>query len=237
MERRNKKKRAPRKSETTGTYFQNKSNKPTAIPQNRFFAWIFDLIDIGFCLFLAYQYFRLWFSPTPADISQVYYFATLMAFEFVMAHSGVFMAVMPVKWSLLFFFPFYGLFAWAFTSSVGDLSILWIYLIVVFNRMRFAFFNVDGVEKSRMVMSAVATILIYFFLMLFIAIFSGLIPELGLSKDFLERADYASVKRGSGLFLDEPQVAICFGAIYYILIAWADFKIKRVKGFSDWGED
>lgn len=234
MVKRTAKTRPPRKSETTGTYFQNKPGKPAAVPQNRFFSLLFDLIDIGFYLFLSYQYFRLWLSPTPEDTYLIYYFATLMAFEFIMAHSGVFMAVMPVKWSLLVFFPIYGLFAWAFTTSVGDLSIAWIYLIVVFNRMRFAFFNVDGVEKSRVVMNAVVTALIYFFLIIFICVFSGLVPEFGLSESFLEASGYASVKRGSGLFLDEPQVAICFGAIYYILIAWADFKIKRVKGFSDW---
>lgn len=188
---------------------------------------IFDWIDILLYLFMAFQFIRLWVSPSPDDAELVYYFAILMAFEFILAHSGVFMAIMPPKVSILIFFPIYGLFALCFTSMIGDLSIVWVYLIVVFNRMRFAFMNVDPDEKMRVIGMSALTAIIYFFLIFIIAFCSGFIPELGLTKDYLEQSGYENIKTIGGLFTDEPNVPMCFGAIYYILIALMEFKIKK----------
>ncbi|MCD7899648.1 MAG: hypothetical protein LUH22_07180 [Bacteroides sp.] len=233
--RKEKKKRVPRKRETMGIYRnQIRQNKAAEIQTNTFISLLLDLIDLIFYLFLTYQYLRLWISPGPTDGPLIYYFCILMGFEFIMIHSGVFMAVLKPVISILIFFPVYGLFAWAFTSMIGDLSIVWLYLMVVFNRMRYAFFNVNQIEKTRVIITAAGTAIIYFVLLFVVLIFSGFIPPVGLTPDFLESSGYYEVKRVGGILTDYPETSMCFGALYYILIAMMAFKMKRVKGLSPW---
>ncbi len=45
---------------------------------------------------MAFYYGSLWFSATPLDAYKVFKFSLLMAFEFIMVHSGVFMVALAV---------------------------------------------------------------------------------------------------------------------------------------------
>lgn len=190
----------------------------------------FNYLSILLNLALAYVYIKLWVAPQPDELDQVFYMAILMGFEFIMVHSGVFMTVMPFKLSVLIFVPIYALFALAFTSMVGDLSILWLYLVVVLNRMRCAFFNTDKETKAQLMGTSALAAMIYFLLIMILAIGSSLIPKLGLSDAFLQAANYAEVKKHGGLLTDEPQVAMCFGALYYTLLAVVDYLTTRSLG-------
>ena len=178
---------------------------------------LFALVDIGLTLWVAYLFFQLWVMPSVEDIDRIYYMSILIGFEFIMIHSGVFMAAMPLKLSLLFFFPFYGVFALAFNAMVPDNSIMYIYLIVVLNRMRFAFFNVSESTKIRNIGMSVYAAMVYFFLMVGVAVMSWMIPRFGLTTEFLSNAGY-NPKIG-GLFTEIPQTAMCLGFLYYIMIA------------------
>jgi len=180
----------------------------------------FELVDVVMMGFMAYQYFKLWIDPQYGDAEKIFQMAGLMGFEFIMVHSGVFMAVMPRKVSLLIFVPAYGLFAWAFNDIIGGGNLVaYIYLIAVFNRMRFAFFNVNEELKNKQILRSVFAVLTYFFLLLGVAFGSKLIPEFGLNDVILSFIGYDEAKTHGGLFLDEPQTAICLGSIYYLILA------------------
>jgi len=180
----------------------------------------FVFVDIIMMGFMSYQYFSVWFSPHLVDPNRIFQMAGLMGFEFIMIHSGVFMAVMPRKISLLIFVPAYGLFAWAFNSIIGgDNIVAYIYLIAVFNRMRFAFFNVNEDIRSQQILRSAYAAITYFFLLIVVAIGSSIVPEFGLNDENLTRIGYDEAKTHGGIFLDEPQTAICLGAIYYFALA------------------
>ena len=173
-----------------------------------------DFLMMGF---MAFKYYMLWSNPQNGDAAVIFQMAGLMGFEFIMIHSGVFMAIMPKWLSLLVFAPFYGLFAWAFNRIIGgDNLVAYIYMIAVFNRMRFAFFNVSEEMKQKQVGRSVFAAMLYFFLVFGIVLGTSLIPELGLSTENLEKIGYAEAKTHGGLFLDEPKTAICLGTIYYM---------------------
>ena len=173
-----------------------------------------DFLMMGF---MAFKYYMLWSNPQNGDAAVIFQMAGLMGFEFIMIHSGVFMAMMPKWLSLLVFAPFYGLFAWAFNRIIGgDNLVAYIYMIAVFNRMRFAFFNVSEEMKQKQVGRSVFAAMLYFFLVFGIVLGTSLIPELGLSTENLEKIGYAEAKTHGGLFLDEPKTAICLGTIYYM---------------------
>lgn len=197
----------------------------------------FGFVDFIMMAFMSYQYFKLWMMPGIGDAEKIFQMAGLMGFEFIMVHSGVFMAVMPRKLSLFLFVPVYGLFAWAFNSIIGGGNlVVYIYMFAVFNRMRFAFFNVDENLKNKQVGRSALAAMIYFFLLFGVAFGSSVLPEFGLNDANLTRIGYDEAKTHGGLLLDEPQTAICAGAIYYLLLAlnalpakwfWNEAKLKK----------
>ncbi|WP_372935415.1 hypothetical protein [Seonamhaeicola sp.] len=167
-------------------------------------------------LLIAYQFLTLWYQPTPFDVDKITSFIGLMIFEFVMVHSGIFMAAMPKKISLFVFVPLYGLFALVFNSFTNDNSILILYCIVVFNRMRFAFSDVSSHVKGRILFNAIISMMVYFVLIFVVLIFQSLIPKLGLTTEFLNNTNFFENIDASGEFIEKPHVTMCFGFLYYI---------------------
>ena len=195
----------------------------------------FSFIEYGFQAYYAYVFLMVWMHPELHPVSLINDLAILMAFEFIMVHSGVFMAVMPKKWSLFVFFPLYATFAYAFNESVVNTNILYIYLLTVLNRMRFAFSNVsEKVRIAQMGKSALKAIF-YFFLILAVCIANNIIPPFGLTEEFLENSGYFQTVKSSGLFIEKPFVPICMGFIYYS-VPVLYFVYRTVKSFSNKNE-
>jgi len=170
-------------------------------------------------LILAYQFYKIWTSPAISDANKIADYAVLMGFEFIMVHSGVFMAVMPKKISLYVLLPVYGLFALAMNTFVSDNSVLIIYGIVVFNRMRFAFSDVSKKIQQKAIFNSVIAVLVYFVLVFVVAFNNEHIPLFGLTKEFLAEINYYENLKIGGLLLDEPQTAFSLGFLYYTILA------------------
>ena len=64
-----------------------------------------EYVEVAQTALIACQYLYLWLFAGPDDAYKVYSLAILMAFEFVMVHSGLFMAAMPLKASIRLFIP------------------------------------------------------------------------------------------------------------------------------------
>lgn len=175
----------------------------------------FSFVEYGFQAYYASVFLMVWTHPEQHPVSLINDLAILMAFEFVMVHSGVFMAVLPKKISLFVFVPLYGLFALGFNESVVNANILYIYLLTVLNRMRFAFSDVSVEMRALQVGKSVAKVIFYFFLIMAVSFGNVLVPEFGLNKHFLESSHYFDQVKSSGLFIEKPYVPICMGFIYY----------------------
>jgi len=181
---------------------------------------------------MAYQFYLLWTNPSIEDVNKIYSVAVLMGFEFIMTHSGVFMSVFPKKLSLYIFFPFYGLFALAFNSMVEGNTILYLYLIVVFNRMRFAFSNVNKVLKTKAILMSIFAAITYF-VMIFIFTFNAEnISVLGLTEEYITMSGYNKTKKIGGIFTDMPHVAISFSVFYYIALALIELFLLKVFSYK-----
>ena len=156
-----------------------------------------------------------------------------MAFEFVMVHSGLFMTFMPKRISALVFVPFYGLFALGFNSFTQDNTILILYCVVVFNRMRFAFSDADDTAKSKAMLRSIFSLLCYFVLIFVVLIFQSLIPKLGLTEDYLIQSNYHSHINGSGEFVEKPYIPLCLGTIYYIALTIVEAYFVSITSFDE----
>lgn len=190
---------------------------------------ILDYLDVLFSLFMVCLLLRLWIWPQHSDVESIAFIGTLLGFEFIMVHSGVFMSFVPMRYSLLFFFPAYGLFAWAFSAMAEDGgTIMFIYLLAVFNRMRFAFFTSDSSLKVRTFKAAFIRGFVYFFTVMPTAFFlCYLFPRLGLTKAFLAESGYYETGGGGFLFDQGPHVTMGFGVLYYCALACFDFWLAR----------
>lgn len=191
----------------------------------------FSFIEYAFQAYYATVFLMVWMHPEQHNVSMINDLAILMAFEFIMVHSGVFMAVMPKKLSLFVFFPMYGLFAYGFNHSVINTNIFYIYLLTVLNRMRFAFSDVPPEVRALQIGKSVAKAMFYFFLIFAVCFGNGIIPKFGLTDEFLEKSHYFDTVKSSGLFIDKPYVPICMGFIYYSLPVLY-FIYRTIKNFG-----
>ncbi len=189
----------------------------------------FEYAEVVMLLILAYQYLVLWTNPGVNDATKIFQFAGLMAFEFVMVHSGAFMSVMPKKLSLFFLVPFYGVFAYIFNKIIGDNTVIIIYFIAVLNRIRFAFFNASKPLMQRVMLKSALAAMLYFLIILIVAIGHNYVPELGLNPENLQRINYHKAISHGGIFTDKPQVAMCVGFLYYLALAALAVKLVKMR--------
>ena len=177
-------------------------------------------------LLLAAQAYLLWTNPTVNDANKIYTIAVLMGFEFFMIHSGVFMAAFPRKISLYVFFPLYGMFALAINAMTDGNAVLYLYLIVIFQRMRFAFFNANKGLKNKAISFSAWAVIIYMFSIMIVLFNSDNVSVFGLTNYFLVISGYRD-KHSVGIFTDSPNLAMAFAVIYYGLLALTEFNLTR----------
>jgi len=187
---------------------------------NNLTAWI----GIGVYIALILQMLRVWIAPQADDIELILTLAVMMGFEFIMVHSGIFMAVMPRKLSLFLFIPFCGIFALTMNALLPNNYILWLYGSIIFTRIRFAFSNPDQETINRSISMSIKAAILYFVLIMSFSFGSGLIPEFGLTQDFLTQSGYWDIVKTGGLFPEKPYVPIAIGVVYFSLIALIEVK-------------
>lgn len=175
---------------------------------------------------LAVQAYWLWINPTMNDATKIYTIAVLISFEFFMVHSGVFMAAFPKKISLFIFFPLYGLFALSINAMVDGNSVLILYLVVVFQRMRFAFTNVNKDLKNKAEAFSAWAVLIWMLTIMVLVFNKDNLPVFGLDENYLVMSGYRE-KHSVGIFTKAPNLAMAFAFIYYLLLALTEFNLTR----------
>jgi len=169
-------------------------------------------------------------SPSPEDGPTILTFIRLMEFEFILVHSGIFMAFLPRRLSLMLFVPFYGVFALAFNSQIPGNTILWLYLIVIFNRMRFAFSNPTPEAKGLAFTFSILAAITYFLLLILFTNGAGLVPRFGLTVNYLQSIGYEGniyLGDSESFFGDLPHPALMMGIIYFTLLAIYDLVVPK----------
>lgn len=174
-----------------------------------------NLILIGF---LGYW----WCYPEKTDIENIEFFTVLMSMEFFMAHSGVLMAIFSPFTAMLFILPLYGFMViLMFGDSLYGSEILWIYLLVVANRILTSFNQRYDVENRVMAGSSSAFAALWFLASMAIVAMlpESFIPDFGLSSEKLVQMNYE--EGVSGIFSKSPKLAFMFGMIYFVgFVLW-----------------
>ncbi len=169
-------------------------------------------------------------SPGPEDGPTIQTFIALVYLEFILVHSGIFMALLPRRFSLTIFVPAYGLFAWQMNSTIPGNTILWIYLGVIFNRMRFAFSNPTPEAKGLNFAFSILAAITYFLLLMIFSGGAGQVPRFGLTVSYLHSVGYEG-----NLYLDDSgplfgglaHPPLVMGVIYFFFLALYDLVIPK----------
>lgn len=154
----------------------------------------------------------------------------LLLLEFVLLHSGLFMAAVlhserNAANKLGYFLVltgFYALLAWAFAQSLDSPALLWIFSAVVIGRVLTTVSGPEMSMDSQKARSALGVVL-------YIAVVAGTIflpiPKWGITADVV--ADVYP-KRGSGIWEQQPHRAIAGAAVYFLLLGLAEmFLLPR----------
>ena len=202
----------------------------TLDPRSADFGWLAQLMRwVGVLIYLAMagQMLRYLLAPGPEDGEAILTLGVLMGFEFIVVHSGVFMAAMGRSKAILLFVPIYGLFAWVFNQFAPNNAVMWLYLSLVLTRMRFAFSNPTKESIARNGIFSFGAVTAYFFLVMIFAFSSEVLPQFGITDTYLEQINYSSLHNSGGIFVDLPHVPLSMGVIYFSLLAWMEWRLFR----------
>ena len=173
-------------------------------------------------IILVWTLIQVWVSPMSVSNGLwVRYGVGLMALEFIILHSGVFMGSMAAstesrtKRVLAFFglFIFYSAFAYGFAEIVDSFEILYVYGFLMLGRF-ITIVIASGEGKSEILIRSGFGAVVYM-----AAVFGTIfipIPKLGITHDVLESV-YPN--RGGGEWEQNPEIAIAAGIIYFSALA------------------
>ncbi|OAT49126.1 hypothetical protein [Providencia heimbachae] len=175
------------------------------------------LINYGFSLFYVGFILSVWFYPEYYNAEIIYNLTIILIFEFILVHSGVFMAVIQNKLALAGFALFYGIFALAINTSVlGDAPIiLYLYSATVINRMVFGLTSRTPQERQENMLYSALMALNFMFCIFAALILSFMVPYGGLTPSYLSSISYFDVMSSGGEFPEKPHVAFAFGVMYF----------------------
>lgn len=196
---------------------------------------IFDYLSLAFNLFFIFQILKVWIAPGAEDGGMIVTIIFMFLFEIVMIHSGVFMTATSSSLGRLLIALCYIPFALIFNYICPSNIMLYIYLFAVFNRMRFAFIKPTRQEKDRELYDSLGVLILWLLTMTVVGILNNIvgIPEFGLNPNYLSTTlinEGTSLQAYLGGFGDEPQIFFCGAIIFYIFIAYKEWKQIHIDG-------
>lgn len=201
--------------------------------------WLGAFLAAAPCLYLSWVLLGVWADPMGREGGRWVRFGVgLMILEFVLLHSGAFMAHTlqsehPLRKRAAFMaglFLFYGLMVWAFAETTDSPALMWIFGAVVAGRVATAFTTRSDGLMAMQRRSGIGVMV--YLLAVFGTVFLPL-PEWGIT-----RAVVAEVYpgRGGGLWEQQPHRAIAGAAFYFGLMGVLELTVLRKPPPSKTGD-
>jgi hypothetical protein len=180
------------------------------------------------CFYLSFVLFGVWADPMARDGgSWVRFGVGLLLLEFLLLHSGAFIAALlrpgeALRKRVMMFtgmLLFYALMVWAFAHELESPGLLWIFAAVTVGRMLTALQSDDGAMERQTARSALGVTL---YLMVVAGTIFLPIPGWGINGEVLAEV---YPQRGDGIWEKEPQRAIAGASVYFLLIGLAELFI------------
>ncbi|WP_242112374.1 hypothetical protein [Luteimonas aquatica] len=199
----------------------------------------FRLVAGGGTVFLFYVSLVYLLEPRPDEAAQIYDFAVLIGFEFIL--NPLNLMLLMLSRSLLgkigvvvFFAGFVVSFAMLMIDAQAIKFIIASVLVG-----HFLPFVQRSDEASMQASGAMALRIMWYFVVMMGCAFGGaLLPRMGLDEAWLQASRYDEIRRHGGLLLEQPYIAAWIGAIYYggILagqLSWLMLAIPPLRRGAD----
>ena len=140
-----------------------------------------------------------------------------LLFEVILVHSSTFLSVVPRKYSREFLVLIFGGSTIALNILVpqGNFWFLFIYLLFILNRMRFAFYSVRPDVRKRTANISVFSIFIGVLLILLLNAFPSYISEFNLDNAFRGVVNLTGLPSFSKVVANYGHFFMCFGFLYF----------------------
>jgi len=188
-------------------------------------------------LFLAVLLLRVWIDPMSVDNGGwVKFAASLVLLEFILLHSGAFMAVGPLicprRWQRLGWFLGFGVFYFGAIAAYGQFTggryIAWLLFALITSRLLTLVIFHD--KKGTILMFQRSAFGIVILLLTAAVIFIPW-PMLG----FTEEVRLAALGSADDLLTNHPQRAIAWGIVYFFLMGI--FELYMGWYLPDWTDE
>jgi hypothetical protein len=173
-------------------------------------------------LYLAYHAFCYLFFPQQSDAPAIYDFCVLIGFEFILVCANIFLGMFAQRstilfWflSLLFFLPFF----YCFTLFIIDVSVMKGIIICMIISHLVDMFTLTQDEGMKVTGYYALRTMLYFFVLMGCVMASDFMPAFGLSDAYLTASNYSGIKRHGGIILDQPNVGVMIGLLYYGILS------------------
>jgi len=186
---------------------------------------VFSIIGLVFNFFMIYKFMSVWMHPQAGDLELILNLIILMLFEFWMINTGLLVSITAGRsWKhWLMAVAFFSVYAFAYNTAVSDNFIFIIHCSIVVNRTLAALMNKDKTDVEKELKIAGFNFSLYMLLIIALLVCSAIIPKFGLTKDYLISENYNFNPKSDDLF-NMPHVAMCFGALYYLILNFVEIK-------------
>lgn len=177
----------------------------------------FSLFDYATQLLYIAFIITVWWFPEHFSVQTIYNLTVLFLFEFILVHSGVFMAAFARTKLVFALIPFYGIFALIINSMImGDENlIIWLYAVIVANRI-ISGYQVKTKEEMGKNLFYSALLVLNFMLCLFsVMIFRFLVPYGGLTPQYLNEINYLYLIPQHSDYFNVPHIGMAYGTLFY----------------------
>lgn len=169
---------------------------------------------------LSVQYALLWITAKQAGPETIKSYCAIVAFEFILVHSGIFMfGFAKLKFTLPIFLLFYGLFAYVINKSLTTNGLIISYMLIMLQRIRTIFFSTSNVVFNRFVYSFKVAI-IYVSLMVFLVVIKDYIPGFGMSGP-------VTISDNNMVTKIQPHILLTFGTFYFLILAYLEYRALK----------
>lgn len=193
------------------------AKRPPLTPLQRGVQLFFSLFDYATQLLYIAFIITVWWFPEHFSVQTIYNLTVLFLFEFILVHSGVFMAAFARTKLVFALIPFYGIFALIINSMImGDENlIIWLYAVIVANRI-ISGYQVKTKEEMGKNLFYSALLVLNFMLCLFsVMIFKFLVPYGGLTPQYLNEINYLYLIPQHSDYFNVPHIGMAYGTLFY----------------------
>lgn len=193
------------------------SSKLTLTPLQRGLSVFFSLFDYATQFLYIAFIITVWWFPEKFSVETIYNLTVLFLFEFILVHSGVFMAAFARTKFIYCLIPFYGIFALIINSMImGEENlILWLYAVIVANRIIGGYKAKTKDEFGRNLLYSALLMVNFMFSLFSVLILKFLVPYGGLTPSYLNEIDYLYLIPQHSDYFNFPHVCMAYGALFY----------------------